>query len=97
MVCFGKLAEVCGQYLCKAKQCYIEGSIRSRKWSDQNGEERKSFEIIVSQMRMLSNGNGGKGKAESTQTTPKAAPAKPVHPASEWDNPFEADDSERSF
>jgi single-strand DNA-binding protein len=67
VVCFGKLAEVCGQYLCKAKLCYIEGSIRSRKWQDQNGEERKSFEIIAGQMRMLSsNGNGNKGKAEST-------------------------------
>jgi single-strand DNA-binding protein len=93
VICFGKLAEVCGQYLCKAKLCYIEGSIRSRKWQDQNGEERKSFDIIASQMRMLSNGNGGKGKAESTPPTPKAAPSKPVDPPPESDNPFEGNDS----
>ncbi len=42
MVCFGKLAEICGEYLTKARQVYIEGTIRSHTWEDRDGNERKA-------------------------------------------------------
>ena len=53
IVVWNKLAEICGQYLTKGKQVYIEGSIRSRQWEDQAGNKRTSYEIIASRMQML--------------------------------------------
>ena len=53
IVAWNKLAEICGQYLTKGKQVYIEGSIRSRQWEDQAGNKRTSYEIIASRMQML--------------------------------------------
>jgi len=53
IVAWNKLAEICGEYLTKGKQVYIEGSIRSRQWQDQSGNKRTSYEIIANQMQML--------------------------------------------
>ncbi len=50
---FGKLAEIMGQYLRKGSQVYIEGSIRTDKWQDQNGQDRYSTKIRADQMQML--------------------------------------------
>ena len=82
IVAVGKLAEICGQYLTKGRLCYVEGSIRSGKYEDREGNERKSYDIIARQMRMLSssNGNGAKGKTEDRS---------PATQASAEDNPFE--------
>ena len=60
---FGKLAEICGQYLKKGSQVYIEGSIRTRKWTDKEGQERYTTEIRGDEMKMLG------GKIEGTQRT----------------------------
>lgn len=51
--CFGKLAEICGQYLKKGAQVYIEGSLRTRKWQDRDGQDRYTTEIRMDQMKML--------------------------------------------
>ena len=56
---FGKIAEVCGQYLKKGSQVYVEGSIRTRKWQDKDGQDRYSTEIRGDVMRMLGGGSGG--------------------------------------
>lgn len=53
IVAWSKLAEICGEYLTKGKQVYIEGSIRSRQWEDQSGNKRTSYEIIARNMQML--------------------------------------------
>jgi len=53
VVAWSKLAEICGEYLTKGKQVYIEGSIRSRQWEDQSGNKRTSYEIIARNMQML--------------------------------------------
>ncbi len=63
---FGRQAEVCGQYLKKGSQIYVEGSIRTRKWQDKDGQDRYTTEILGSEMKMLS----AKGEGES-----RAAPA----------------------
>ncbi|MCY0854246.1 single-stranded DNA-binding protein [Cupriavidus sp. D39] len=59
---FGKLAEIAAEYLKKGSQVYIEGRIRTRKWTDQAGAEKYSTEIVAEQMQMLgsrqSNGGG---------------------------------------
>lgn len=47
VVLFGKLAEVAGEYLRKGSQVYIEGQLRTRKWTDQSGQEKFTTEIVV--------------------------------------------------
>ncbi|AEH39932.1 single-strand DNA-binding protein [Buchnera aphidicola (Cinara tujafilina)] len=62
VVLFGKLAEIAGKYLKKGAQVYIEGSLQTRKWQDQNGIDRYTTEIIVSitgTMQMLGNRHTG--------------------------------------
>jgi len=53
VVAFGRLAEICSQYLTKGKQVYIEGRIRTRSWEDKDGNRRFTTEIIANQMLML--------------------------------------------
>ena len=59
----GRLAEIVGQYLRKGSQVYVEGSLRTRKWTDQSGVEKYSTEIRADQMQMLGSrqGMGGQG------------------------------------
>jgi single-strand DNA-binding protein len=75
IVAFGRLAEAFGQYLTKGRLCYIEGTIRSGKYEDKEGIERKSYDIIAQQVRMLSpsNSNDGKGKAGGANVVPEAS------------------------
>jgi len=58
---FGRLAEIAGEYLKKGSSVYIEGRIRTRKWTDQAGVEKYSTEIVADQMQML----GGRGNRDS--------------------------------
>jgi single-strand DNA-binding protein len=59
---FGRLAEIAGEYLRKGSQVYIEGSLRTRKWQDKQGNERYSTEIVGNELQMLG-GRGGAGGA----------------------------------
>lgn len=61
---FGKLAEICGQYLKKGSQVYVEGSIRTRKWTDKEGQERYTTEIRGDEMKML----GGRPDGQRQQS-----------------------------
>ena len=65
----GRLAEIAGQYLRKGSQVYVEGSLRTRKWTDQAGVERYSTDIRADQMQMLGSrqGMGGQGGGGSQQ------------------------------
>ena len=47
MALFGKLAEVAGEYLRKGSQVYVEGQLQTRKWQDQNGQDRYTTEVVV--------------------------------------------------
>ncbi len=60
---FGRLAEIAGEYLRKGSQVYIEGSLRTRKWTDKQGNERYSTEIVGNDMQMLGGRGGGAGGA----------------------------------
>ena len=61
---FSKLAEICGEYLKKGSQVYIEGRLQTRKWQDKEGNEKFSTEIVASDMQMLG-GRGGAGGSAS--------------------------------
>jgi len=54
VVTFGRLAEICGEYLSKGSKVYIEGRIQTRKWEDRDGNPRYTTEIVAREMKMLS-------------------------------------------
>lgn len=60
---FGKLAEIAGQYLKKGSQVYVEGSLRTRKWTDKDGQERYTTEVRGDEMKMLGSRQGMGGGA----------------------------------
>lgn len=61
VVLFGKLGEIANEYLKKGRQVYIEGSIRTSKYTGKDGVEKFSTEIIANDMQMLGGGGGGEG------------------------------------
>lgn len=82
---FGKLAEIAGEYVKKGQQLYIEGSLRTDKYTDKQGVERYTTDIIVSEMQML----GGRREAEQGVASGGGwdKPSKPQAPANDAD-PF---------
>ena len=65
IVAFGRLGEICGEYLSKGKPVYIEGRLQTRTWEDRDGNQRTTTEIIATTMQML--GGGGGGQSQNTQ------------------------------
>ena len=66
VVFFNRLAEVAGEYLRKGSKVYVEGSLRTRKWQDQSGNDRYTTEIVASDMQMLdSRGDQGGGSGDN--------------------------------
>ncbi len=57
VIMFGELAEICGKWLKKGSSIYIEGKLRTRKWQDQQGNDRYTTEILADTMRMLGGSN----------------------------------------
>ena len=67
LVFYRKLAEIAGQYLRKGSLIYIEGSLKTRKWQDKDGQDRYTTEITVNEMTML----GGRGDAGQPSGEPQ--------------------------
>ncbi|MEM1096933.1 MAG: single-stranded DNA-binding protein [Bacteroidota bacterium] len=61
VVAWGRLAEICGEYLKKGSQAYFEGSLQTRSWEDRDGNTRYTTEIKAREMMILSNREGGGG------------------------------------
>jgi single-strand DNA-binding protein len=66
---FGKVAEIAEKYLRKGSQVYVEGRLRTRKWTDQSGQEKYSTEIVAETMQMLG------GRASGGDSAPMSAPS----------------------
>ena len=84
VVFFNRLAEIAGEYLKKGSQVYIEGRLRTRKWTDQSGVDKYTTEIIADQMQMLGSRSGGSGGGvayDDGYGAPAAAPAPARAPA----------------
>lgn len=74
LIAFGRTAEIAAQYLAKGSQVYVEGRLQTRKWTDQQGQDRYSTEIIINEMQFIG------GKNESGQAPTVAKPAgQPAH------------------
>ncbi len=85
VVAFGRTAEVCGEYLKKGSQVYIEGRLQTRKWQDkETGADRYTTEILAENMKMLgSRGGGGdsagaRGGASSPSSFDSEGPYQPL-------------------
>jgi single-strand DNA-binding protein len=64
IVTFGKLAEICGNYLVKGKLVFIEGKIQTRAWDDKEGVKRYSTEIVANDMKMLDSKGQSQGQGK---------------------------------
>ena len=93
VVFFNRLAEIAAEYLRKGSKIYIEGSLRTRKWQDQSGQDRYTTEIVGNEMQMLDsrggsggdygNGGGGYGGGNDNWSAPQsAAPSQAASAAS---------------
>ena len=65
VVAWGRLAEICEQYLKKGDQVYIEGRLQTRSWEDQSGERKYRTEIVAAEMQMLGSPGGRGGGDEA--------------------------------
>jgi single-strand DNA-binding protein len=99
IVAWRQLAEICGKFLHKGKQVYIEGRIQTRSYDDKDGNKRYITEIVADQMQMLGRAgeeNGGQARSggESRQSRPMSQAASRSTPAYEdfADPPFNPDD-----
>lgn len=94
IVAFGRLAEICGQYLHKGKQVYIEGRIQTRSWDDkETGQKKYMTEIVANEMQMLGRaGEGGGGGGDfgggKAMAQPAGGPAPAGAPSEDDDLPF---------
>jgi len=77
VVFFNRLAEIAGEYLRKGAKVYIEGSLRTRKWQDQQGQDRYTTEIVASEMQMLSGKPEGQQGAQRINPAPAQTPPPP--------------------
>lgn len=66
VVFFNRLAEIAGEYLKKGSKVYVEGSLRTRKWQDNNGQDKYTTEIVANEMQMLDS-RGGSGGGDFNQ------------------------------
>ena len=98
IVAWGRLAEICGEYLSKGRQIYIEGRIQTREWEDREGEKRRTTEIVAREMQMLgrrgeintSYDDSGTSASDTSasSTTPSSTAADPGTPPPDDDIPF---------
>lgn len=84
IVVWGKLAEICKQYLKKGEKVYIEGKLQTRSWEDQDSRKHYTTEIVCSDMQMLGsrreggmNGNGGNGASYGEDVPPMDVEPRP--------------------
>ena len=83
VVFFNRLAEIVEQYLTKGSQVYVEGRLQTRKWQDQNGQDKYTTEVVANEMQMLGGRGGSSGGGGDFQSTaPMDPPAKGAKAAS---------------
>lgn len=75
VVAWGKLAEICGEYLDKGRQVYVEGSLQTRSWEDRDGNTRYTTEVKARDVIFLSGGDQKQGRTQQAQgsSSPKRA------------------------
>lgn len=85
IVAWRRLGEICGEYLKKGRQVYIEGSLQTRSWEDKEGNKRYTTEVIAYKMQMLGSPDDRGG---SSPSSPSDFPPEPPEHLPEDDIPF---------
>jgi single-strand DNA-binding protein len=79
VVIYGRLAEIAGEYCKKGRPVYLEGRLKTRKWTDKDGVERYTTEIVADQMQLLGGREGGGGGSDmGGDDFSQAAPSRPA-------------------
>ena len=86
IVVWGKQAEICGQYLKKGRQVYVEGSLTTREWNDKDGNKRTTTEVKALRVQMLGRPGEGGGGPRAEQGAPQFSEPDPEF--SDDDIPF---------
>ena len=73
VVMFGKVAEIAGEYLKKGSPAYFEGRLQTRKWTDKEGQDRYTTEIVADRMQMLGSRSGGSARSMPDDEGPATA------------------------
>jgi single-strand DNA-binding protein len=81
VVFYDRLAEIAGEYLKKGRPVYVEGRLKTRKWTDKDGVEKYTTEIVASEMQLLGSREGGGGSAGSGDDVGAAPAARSAPPA----------------
>jgi single-strand DNA-binding protein len=81
VVFYDRLAEIAGEYLKKGRPVYVEGRLKTRKWTDKDGVEKYTTEIVASEMQLLGSREGGGGSAGSGEDLGAAPAARSAPPA----------------
>lgn len=92
IVAWGKLAEICGQYLGKGRKVFVEGRLQTRDWEGQDGVKRYRTEIIAENMVLLDRPPGGGGSGGGFAPTMSAAPKNSDVPAVSPDDEIKVED-----
>jgi len=93
VVAFQRLAEIMGEYLKKGSQVYIEGKLQTRKWQDQNGQDRWTTEVVANEMQMLGARGGDAGnRPQQGGGFRSNPPSQQAEPKSQADSGFADDD-----
>lgn len=92
IVAWGRLAEICGEYLSKGRQIFIEGRIQTRTWEDRDGNKRYTTEIVANNMVMLGGASGRTaenfGSRDNFSDKGGSLPPEPKGPPDDDDIPF---------
>lgn len=83
VVFFNRLAEIAGEYLKKGSKVYVEGGLRTNKWTDKSGNERHTTEIVANEMQMLDSKAGNSSSSNQTAPVPQV-----IEAATDDDIPF---------
>lgn len=82
IVVWGKLAELCGQYLSKGRQAYVEGRLQTREWMDKENTKRYTTEIVAQSVQFLGGGAGERANPSSDFASPSPSEFEPSAPSS---------------
>src|SRR5665213_1975005 len=78
IVAWNKLAELCSQFLVKGRKVYVEGRLTTRTWTDKEGAQKSTTEIVINDMLLIDSQRGGAGESDESHTPRPIAQTKPA-------------------
>lgn len=88
IVAWRKLGEICGEYLSKGRQVYIEGRIQTRSWEDRDGNKRYTTEIVATDVQFLGGRDAGPGDRATSGALASDSESSPIQAPEDDDIPF---------